>query len=120
MSTFTVEELEATWRRISEFERDNLGQRFGPDFVEVATLLRQSKQFMMSGAVSVLMAGLQMGELARRTLRGADETKRKRLAGELMEKPNAFHQTLAELFYLGFEMGRHSREVETLEKMAKP
>jgi hypothetical protein len=114
---FTTEELEATWKQLSEYERNHFGLKFGADFPAVAEILRQSKQFLTLGNIVTMLAAMDMSAL-HQDMRGADETARRAKASEFMERPNTMHSQLAEIFYLGYELGRKTGEITALEKIA--
>lgn len=117
MSVFTTESLETTWKQIREFEREHFGLKFGEDFPLIAKVLQSSEHFMSLGAVTSLMAGMEMHSVAKeiQAFPGEGENKAK----DWMTKASHVHGTLAEMFYLGYEMGRRSGEIQQLEDLAK-
>lgn len=114
---FTAETLEMTWKRMKDYEREHFGLRFGDDFGAIAAILRQNEGFMSLGGIMTMLAALEMGGISRE-MQTASESAKAGLVNDLMKKPSGVHNTLAELFYLGYQLGRQTREVDVLETFA--
>lgn len=114
----TLDKVESTWKKLADYERDNFGLKFGPDFATIAAVLRQSKQFMSLGGLTTMLAAMEMSSLSQQMKSATSEDERKIVAEDLLNKPSSIHNTLAEIFYLGYELGKQNAEVASLEQLA--
>lgn len=89
---------------MTEYEREHFGSKYGSDYSTVATALADSDKFRRLGAMTTVMVAL--------TLKTPSEAE----AAKFFETIGPLHHTLAEMFYLGLQVGRRIGEVERLEK----
>lgn len=101
---FTTENFDSVWKEISEYERDHFGTRFGADYQAVAQAIGASKHFMERGNITAVLAAFGLKPPAE------GDT-------EWMQQPRHIHQCLAEIFYLGYRLGKTDAEVELLQKI---
>ena len=100
-----------------EFETNHFGLKYGADFPQVAELLRQNKNFMSTGMMVSMLSALEMGSIGRE-LKDKPESERGKFTEDLLAKPNTTHSTLAEIFYLGYQLGKQNAEVGALNTLA--
>lgn len=96
-------------RQVSDFEKLNLGIKYGLDFSEFAKVLTESKFFLERVEVVTLM-----GMMATLLL---PKGKHDREAMEKVLQDSPIKSVVAELLYLGYKLGRKDAEIEQLEDM---
>ena len=115
----TKECIESTWKEIHEYEQTHFGLKFGDDFPLISSILVQSKDFLSLGAITNLLAALDMSSMAQRMKQSTTDSERVNVTNDLMDKPGHIHNTLAEMFYLGYRLGKQTKENEILENLNK-
>jgi hypothetical protein len=112
----TNELLEQTWKHLREFEQEHFGLKYGEDFPAIAELLRNNKQFMNLGMITKMLGSFELSGL-QREFEGKNESEKQSLVTDLMNRPGHVHGTFAELFYLGYVIGKAEGETTQLEKL---
>lgn len=111
---FTEETLEEVWKQVRNYSNDHMGIKYGDDFPVVATILSKNKYFITMGG---LMQVLSLMHLAGREKEA--QTNPEGLADEVLTKPSFLHEHFAQMFYLGYKLGKADAEKEILERMTK-
>lgn len=112
---FTSELLEQSWSEMSQYERDHFGLKFGDDFGLIAQALRANERFMHIGGIALMLSALELSGLKSEMEKAADKDS---CAKRIIEQPNNLHNIMAEVFYLGYRIGKKEGETLNLEKLA--
>lgn len=108
--TITATQIDELHEEMQKFGKDNFGQKNGEDFLQIARSFIQSKTG--SGQLKAAVALGMLGMLIAQPKEGEPKDDRiERIMGE----DNPFKEFLADVFYLGYRLGKIAAEVDKLE-----
>lgn len=111
---FSQETLEKVWSEVTDYEKVNFGLKYGPDYPQIASILAKSKTFMINGGLVLLAATLEASSRAEKVKKDPQSA-----ASEVFEKAGPTHEALAQMFYVGYKLGREEAERAYLSKMVE-
>jgi len=59
----TQQMIDDAWRTVHEYEKENFGIKYGPEFAQFVSMLRANKEFMGAGLVTFMIAALEVSTL---------------------------------------------------------
>ena len=115
----TVERLDEVIREVGNFEQTHLGVKYGADFPAIAAILMASEQFTgmaMALGMMALLGNFDIQQI-RRKYSALEHPQAIEEVKEVVKRPQL--NALAEMFYIGYRLGKQETEIAALNNLAE-